>query len=528
VRARYLAANLDAALERYDRAQYGELATIAALFSMDMLRPGENDQARAIDNLLKESTKNAVGVSAELRFGVQRSVEILANEVLQRMAEPRNAVTPTDIEDPKIPFARELTREGLRYLYRILFLLYAEARPELGILPAADGSYEAGYSMARLRELVARDEELVEAEARNGFHLFHSLDLLFKKVNFGHRGYGTEPDDDRPGDDEQTRREKVARRSEDLGLRFEALRSELFEPDAIRLIGEGVLDPRSDEDSDPRWLDLRLRNSALHAVLRLLTMKKGARGERGGFISYRNLGINQLGAVYEGLMSYTGIIADEELCEVTKGGHEQGTWLIPAHRQDRYPDSVLVKYSEEDARKGQRGVKKYGKGSFVYRLAGRERETSASYYTPESLTKVTVELALKQRLDQTHDDNGDVIKSRASELLRLKICEPALGSGAFLNEAINQVAEEYLRRRQDELGSSIPTADVLTEKQKAKAYIALHNAYGVDLSATGVELAEVSLWLNTMHPGMRAPWFGNAREMSGFGSGSRARRPWLR
>ncbi|MFD0857271.1 hypothetical protein ACFQ07_34020 [Actinomadura adrarensis] len=55
---------------------------------------------------------------------------------------------------------------------------------------------------------------------------------------------------------------------------------------------------------------------------------------------------------------------------------------------------------------------------------------------------------------------------------------------------------------------SIPTADVLTEKQKVKAYIALHNAYGVDLNATGVELAEVSLWLNTMHPGMRAPWFG--------------------
>ena len=46
------------------------------------------------------------------------------------------------------------------------------------------------------------------------------------------------------------------------------------------------------------------------------------------------------------------------------------------------------------------------------------------------------------------------------------------------------------------------------ELQRVKAYIALHNAYGIDLNATGVELAEVSLWLNTMHPGMRAPWFG--------------------
>jgi hypothetical protein len=506
---RYLAVNLDAALERNDRAQQGELATIAALFSLDMLRPGENDTSRAIDTLLKSSGDNAAGVSSELRYGLQRSVEIIANEVLHRMADPKNDVTPVDIESPKIPFARELTREALRYLYRVLFLLYAEARPELGILPADDGSYEAGYSMARLRELVERDEELIEEEAKNGFHLFQSLDVLFNKVNFGHRAYGTEPDDDQPGDDEDTRKAKEARRSEDRGLRFEALRSELFEPTAIRLIGTGVLDPRSDEDNDPRWLDLRLRNEALHEVLRLLTMKKGKRGERGGFISYRNLGINQLGAVYEGLMSYTGIIAKEELCEVARGGDpEQGSWLIPSHKQDQYPDNTLVQYGEDDACKGLRGAKKYEKGSFVYRLAGRDRETSASYYTPESLTKVTVELTLKHRLDQERDEDGGVKKTRASELLKYKICEPALGSGAFLNEAINQVADEYLRRRQDELGIIIPAADAITEKQKVKAYIALHNAYGVDLNATGVELAEVSLWLNTMHPGMRAPWFG--------------------
>ncbi|YCK40790.1 class I SAM-dependent DNA methyltransferase [Actinomadura sp. ATCC 39365] len=506
---RYLAVNLDGALERNDRSQLGELSTIAALFSLDMLRPGENDQSRGIDALLKASGDNAVGVSGELRHGLQRSVEIIANEVLRRMAEPGNNVTPADLESPKIPFAKELTREALRYLYRILFLLYAEARSELGILPADDGSYEAGYSMARLRELVAREEELVEEEAKTGFHLYASLDVLFNKVNFGHRPYGTEPDDDQPGDDEETRRTKAALRSEDRGLRFEPLRSELFEPTAIRLIGTGLLDPRSDEDNEPRWLDLRLRNEALHEVLRLLTMKKGKRGERGGFISYRNLGINQLGAVYEGLMSYTGIIADEELCEVARGGDpDQGSWLVPLHKQDQYPDKTLVHYDEADARKGLRGPKKYDKGSFVYRLAGRARETSASYYTPESLTKVTVELTLKHRLDQELDENGEVIETRASELLKYKICEPALGSGAFLNEAINQVADEYLRRRQKELGITIPTADAITEKQKVKAYIALHNAYGVDLNATGVELAEVSLWLNTMHPGMQAPWFG--------------------
>ncbi|MEV5049439.1 hypothetical protein AB0N20_33825 [Streptomyces griseoincarnatus] len=505
---RFLAANLDAALERNDRKQGGELATIAALFSHELLAPAEDGKGPGIDALVKASRDNAVGVSGELREGLQRSVEIIANEVLARLKQA--GIEPRQIENPKLPFAKELTRESLRYLYRILFLLYAEARPELGILPADDGTYEAGYSVARLRELVERDEQLVEEEAKIGHHLFASLDVLFNKVNHGHRPYGTEPDDDLPDDDEETRKLKAKRRSEDRGLRFEPLRSELFEPKSIRLIGRGVLDPRSDEDTDPKWLDLRLRNHALHEVLRLLTMKKARRrGERGGFISYRNLGINQLGAVYEGLMSYTGIIAEEELCEVAKGGDpEKGSWLVPAHRLKEYPEKTWVEYDEHDAVKGLRGPKKYKVGEFIYRLAGRDRETSASYYTPESLTKVTVELALKHLLDQERDENGEVVRTRASELLKYKICEPALGSGAFLNEAINQVAEEYLRRRQDELGVSLPASSALTEKQKVKAYVALHNAYGVDLNATGVELAEVSLWLNTMHPGMRAPWFG--------------------
>ncbi|MFF9115989.1 hypothetical protein ACF09Y_10325 [Streptomyces massasporeus] len=508
---RYLAVSLDAALARNDTAKAGELALLAALFSHDMLAPRPDGKGRRIDDLIKASRDNAVGVNSELRKGLQRSVEIIANEVLARLRQAE--VRPREIEKlEKGPFAKQLTRESLRYLYRILFLLYAEARPELGILPADDSTYEAGYSVARLRELVARERKLVDEESRKGFHLYASLDVLFNKVNYGHRPHGTEADDHKPADE----------RSEQRGLRFEALRSELFDPKAITLIGRRVLDPRWDEDGDedPRWLDLRLRNEALHQVLRLLTMKEaGQKGRQGGFISYRNLGINQLGAVYEGLMSYTGIIAEEELAEVAKpgakkgdkqyGDPEKGSWLIPADRLADYPENTHVVYSAQDAEQyGLRGPKKYPEGTFVYRLAGRDRETSASYYTPESLTEVTVELALKHRLDQEKDADGNTVRTRASELLRYTICEPALGSGAFLNEAIDQVAEEYLKRRQQELGVGLDASKTLDAKQKVKAYIALHNAYGIDLNATGVELAEVSLWLNTMHPGMRAPWFG--------------------
>jgi hypothetical protein len=516
---RYLAANLDAALPRKDTKKSGELALLAALFSLDMLAPRPDGKGRCMDDLLKASRDNAVGVNSELRKGLQRSVEIIANEVLAQLKQ--NDVTPREIEDPERygPFAKQLTRESLRYLYRILFLLYAEARPELGILPSDDSTYEAGYSVARLRELVARERKLVDEESANGFHLYASLDVLFNKVNYGHRPHGVEAvvdvDDDNPAEV----------RSEQRGLRFEPLSSELFAPEAVTLIGRGIRDPRvaaeGTEDEEPRWLDLRLRNSALHEVLRLLTLKEAsAKGRQGGFISYRNLGINQLGAVYEGLMSYTGIIADGKQAEVAKpesgkrgaaqhGDPDKGSWLIPADRLKDYPENTHVVYSAQDAEQyGLRGPKKYQHGTFIYRLSGRERETSASYYTPESLTKVTVELALKHRLDQEKDAEGNPVQTRASELLRYTVCEPALGSGAFLNEAVNQVAEEYLRRRQDELGANLDTSQLMDAKQKVKAYIALHNAYGVDLNATGVELAEVSMWLNTMHPGMRAPWFG--------------------
>ncbi|MER6345735.1 hypothetical protein ACWC10_14730 [Streptomyces sp. NPDC001595] len=509
---RYLAASLDAAFARNDTAKAGELSLLAALFSHDMLAPRADGKGRRIDELIKASRDNAVGVNSELRKGLQQSVEIIANEVLDRLREAK--VKPREIEDlRKGPFAKQLTRESLRYLYRILFLLYAEARPELGILPADDSTYEAGYSIARLRELVARERKLVDEDSRGGFHLYASLDVLFNKVNFGHRPHGTEADDAEP----------AAERSEQRGLRFEPLRSELFDPKAITLIGNGVLDPRWDEDGDeePRWLDLRLRNEALHQVLRLLTLKEaGQKGRQGGFISYRNLGINQLGAVYEGLMSYTGIIDEKrELAEVAKpgakkagkqyGDPEKGSWLVPADRLNDYPENTHVVYSAQDTEQhGLRGPKKYPPGRFVYRLAGRDRETSASYYTPESLTEVTVELALKHRLDQEKDADGNTVRTRASELLRYTICEPALGSGAFLNKAIDLVAEEYLKRRQEELGTNLDTSKALEAKQKVKAYIALHNAYGIDLNETGVELAEVSLWLNTMHPGMRAPWFG--------------------
>ncbi|MFD5749566.1 class I SAM-dependent DNA methyltransferase [Streptomyces sp. NPDC127033] len=529
---RYLAADLDAALNRRDDRHGGELDTLAALFGADSLRVPTEGGTAPLVSFLDRSGKHAVGVSTELREGLRLSVEWIAGEVLDRLREPGNGVTPADLDDPA-RLAKELSRESLRYLYRILFLLYAEASPALGILPSDYPEYEQGYGLQRLGDLVLRD--LVGERSRRGFHLYESLNLLFDKVENGHRRYGTEPEDlaaeaaARAAADAETeaaallatgaitpaehtervreadRARRAAARSSSAGLRFEALHSELFTKDAVRLISDDRIENpayRGGEGERRRpFLDTRLRNETLHKVLRRLMLTKGRGKERGGFISYAQLGINQLGAVYEGLMSYTGSIAEEELYEVAKGGDPSGgSWTVPASRAQDYDDTVFVKRTDEETGRQERVV--HLRGSFVYRLAGRDRQTSASYYTPKSLTEVTVELALRHRLDQ-HDT-----VTPAGELLGWKICEPALGSGAFLNEAIDQVAAEYLRRRERELGRRVDPELRQIELQKAKAYIALHNAYGVDLNATAVELAEVSLWLNSMHPGMQAPWFG--------------------
>ena len=132
-------------------------------------------------------------------------------------------------------------------------------------------------------------------------------------------------------------------------------------------------------------------------------------------------------------------------------------------------------------------------------MSGRDRQRSASYYTPEVLTRCVVKHSLAELLT---DDMA------AARLLTLTICEPALGSGAFVNEAVNQLAAEYLRRAQAEQGDVLDPEGYHLELQKVKAHLALNNAYGVDLNPTAVELAEVSVWLNVMRPGLATPWFG--------------------
>ncbi|WP_280464430.1 DNA methyltransferase [Nocardia cyriacigeorgica] len=454
---RYLAVDLLVVAERKHEARGGEVDRAAAIFGYQSLKP-DADGNIWWTGVLEDSVKHTVGVSKDLREGIRLSIEIIANEVVRRRRE--RGLTMDGID------GNELAKHSLRFLYRILFLLYAEASPEMQVLPTGAAEYEEGYGLDRLRELTLT--ELVSHRARTGTHLYESLAKLFYLVENGHDPKAREGIADDPAP----------------GLQFNRLRADLFSPKATALIDE-----------------VGLGNEATQRVLEHLLLSKESKGRKGadrGFISYAELGINQLGAVYEGLMSYTGFFAEDDLYEVAKDGNpEKGSWVVPKDRIDHLSESDFVRAEDPDTHELKPVV--HEKGTFVFRLAGRERQQSASYYTPEVLTKFVVSQALEELL--TEDTTSE-------QILQLTICEPALGSGAFAIEAVRQLAAEYLKRKQNELGQLIEADEYAVELQKVKAHIALHQVYGVDLNATAVELAEISLWLDTMVAGLQAPWFG--------------------
>jgi hypothetical protein len=432
------------------RREPSTLRAMAALLHRESVCP--SDQISLLDRLDENSHKHAFAVSEDLKYSAREAVELLGNEAVWYLSEVlKEGVYGKDL-------AEQLTRECLRYLYRLLFLFYVEAREELGYAPMKSEEYRTGYSLESLRD--AAESELTTEEDRNGYFLHHSLQALFRLIHDGWR--------------HELKPEQIG----DYNFRMEPLRCDLFDPARTPLLNR-----------------VRKRNHVLQRVIELLSLSREGHGRRGR-ISYAQLGITQLGSVYEGLLSYTGFFVEERdgLYEVKPEGEQYD----PLKQAYFVPKSALSEYTDEEKVYINGRLVHHPQGSFVYRLAGRNRQKSASYYTPEVLTQCVVKYALKELLkDKSADD-----------ILNLNICEPALGSGAFLNEAVNQLADAYLECKQRETGRTIGHDEYLTEKQKVKAYLADNRAYGVDRNPVAIELAEISLWLNTIYVGHTIPWFG--------------------
>src|SRR5690554_4130002 len=447
------------------------LKATAVLLHRESLAPvdqeGNPGQSR-LDSLDENSHKHAFAVSDDLKYALRQAIELLGNEAAEQLIEQARSRKEGIYSGQNALDPEQLSRECLRTMYRILFLFYIEARPELGYLPVGDDTWRQGYSLESLRDLEM--VRLTTDESRQGRYFHDSLQRMFTLIYEGYRV-------SRQGDQ--------LHQSTANAFTLQGLDSHLFDPARTPLLNRVVFS-----------------NATLQRVIQSMSLTRPAKGKkRRGRVSYTQLGINQLGAVYEALLSYRGFFATEELFEVAPKGKninpdelDTGYFVTRAQLEEFHTDERV--YDHVD---GKKTLRVHPKGKFIYRMAGRDREKSASYYTPEVLTKSLVKYTLKERLTD---------ELSADEILDLTVCEPAMGSAAFLNEAVNQLAQAYLARKEQELGQRIPHEAYQQELQRVKMHIADHNVFGVDLNPIAVELAEVSLWLNALSGGHSVPWFG--------------------
>lgn len=421
------------------------------MLSKEMLAPGSD--MVLMNQLEEDSHKSAYEVTKDLKEGIIHAVEALANEAIYYIKK----VLKEEFDETDDDYEAQVKDDCLSIVYRLLFVFYAESRPDLDILPISDSVYQKGYSLEMLRDL--EQTPLVTDQAANGYFFHDSLQQLFQLMSSGYR-----------------ENENGANKS----FRIRHIDSPLFDDEKLNQL-KGV----------------KYRNYVWQDVICQLSLSRERKGKNRGRISYANLGINQIGSVYESLLAFRGFYAEQDYIEVhPKNKPKEGTLLVPRKRRDDFEDGEVLKDEQ-----GRDVI--IDKGRFVYRLSGRDRQKSASYYTPEVLTQCTVKYTLKSILEKV--ETG---KMKALDLLDLKLLEPAMGAAAFHNELINQLAEAYLSYRQKEKKEKVSPEKFQEELQKVKAYIATNNTYGVDLNPTAIELGKLSLWLNVIHKDMETPFFG--------------------
>ena len=384
-----------------------------------------------LDDLDENSHRHAYSVSEDLKFALRQAIELLGNETIyyrREVAKKRVFSTPAQREEGDLETdPNQLKVECLRWVYRLLFVFYIEARPELGYIPMGSDVYREGYSLETLRDL--EQAEFVTQADEDGYFLDRSIRRLFSLLWEGYPNQVAEKLSAQRIEQEQKAQAQAAQGNLfDLSLpplpqplpqedgepfhntfRLPALKSHLFDPQWTPMLGK-----------------VKFRNSVLRQVLELMSLSQPGKGRRGR-ISYAQLGVNQLGEVYEGLLSLSAFLAEEDLYEVKPAPKKAEKAQEPDDDTDGLTKSS-AKDSHDDLKVGYfvtaadlshfnsnelvidpqtKQVRKHKRGKFIFRLKGRDRTKSASYYTPKSLTECLVKYALKELLkDKTADDMG--------------------------------------------------------------------------------------------------------------------------
>jgi hypothetical protein len=382
---RYIEFDLDLALDHP--------RSLAALWQTAGASPMTADPAdkTSLHALVAASDRHTTGVCRSLRDGVlAASGDVLRALVANRRWDEKVRLKPDTTGAGAIPVVSGFSRtvdlqdgfeQALTIVYRMLFLLFAEAR---ALMPLWHPVYRDGYSLEALRDVAERSTRTPG--------LWDALRAIARLAHAGCRA----------GD-----------------LRVTAFNGRLFSPTRTPL-------------ADRRGLD---DEAARRAVMALSTRPTSDRAGRER-IAYRDLGVEQLGAVYETLLDYEP-------------------------RADRRTVTLES-------------------GSGI-------RKATGTFYTPQPIADYLVRRTL-----------GVLVRDAAPErILQLRVVDPAMGSGAFLVAACRYLANAYevaLVRSGGCHGSDIGEA----ERVAIRRTVAERCLYGVDLNPMAVQLARLSLWLATL------------------------------
>ena len=410
---------------------------------------------------------------------------MLADQVVGALHELLRGLTAAE---PKLIGALATARpqhlyEGLlTVLMRLVFVLYAEDRD---LIPSrtdekASALYSQGYSVrglhGKLLEDQARHPDTID-ERRGAWG---GLVALFRLIHAGHRtGW------------------------------IRARGGKLFDPDAFPF-----LEGRTSFEEPPRILP-----ATDGCVLRILDGLLTLKGER---LSYRTLDVEQIGSVYETVMGFTVLPASGPVLAIRAGKHNRTPVFVDLAELSALRPDERLRQLKERAQRGsltdrqQRAIRAAAglegmitaldgivdeRGSPDKRVAPAgtpilqptdERRRTGSHYTPRSLTEPIVLHALEPAFERLGPH------ARPEDVLDLKVCDMAMGSGAFLVEACRALAARLVQAWTcwPETRPKLPADE--DEDLHARRLVAQRCLYGVDKNPMATDLAKLSLWLATL------------------------------
>lgn len=504
----------------YARLWGQEPLTLQAFLTLLGIRRFFVDATEQLPALFDESLQHQEEVTDALGEQVRRAVEVL----IQSLDKEDLNSARTLLQDVE---PAQLYEACLTIMMRLVFLLSAEER---GLLLMGEAAYEANYAISTLRMQLRKESDEVLERRHDAWA---RLLATFRAV------YG--------GIEHET-------------LRLPALGGSLFDPDRFPFL-EGRPKGSNWRADDARPLPIDNRT--------VLLLLEAIQQYQGRTLSYRALDVEQIGYVYEGLLERTVKRTDAVTVELVGGKGAKKTiyamvdlevWRVRG--EDAFVRELAcadaLKRSESAIRKdlarvvdaaqsnrlltachGDEALRDrllpiasllrtdswgyplvYAKGAFIVTTGSDRRETGA-HYTPKSLTEAIVAETLTPVVyvgpAQGTPRELWVLKSPA-ELLDFKICDPAMGSGAFLVQACRWLSDRLVEAwSQDEAAGKTMSVDgeVLEEgvvKEPlprdsesrtviARRLIAERCLYGVDLNPLAVELAKLSIWLVTLAKG---------------------------